>query len=430
MSAGGVHTLAALEERARALDAADGLAPFRDEFHVPPGLDGRESAYLCGNSLGLQPRAVDAVLRRELEDWKRLAVHGHLEGRAPWYSYHERFLESGAELVGAVPGEVVMMNGLTVNLHLLLSSFYRPTPERYRILMETPAFSSDRYVVETQVRMRGIDPEDGLVEVGPRAGEAVIDDADVLARIEELGDSLAVVMIGGVNFLNGQLFDMEAITRAGHAVGALVSFDLAHAAGNVPLALHDWNVDFAAWCSYKYLNGGPGAVAGCFVHERHGHGGDPRLGGWWGNDPDTRFQLQLLPDFVPQPGAAGWQLSNPPILALAPLEPSLALFQKAGMERLREKSLRLWEFMHTCVRPLEKRGIRILTPLDPARRGCQLSLEVPGDGRGLEERLRTRGVVVDYRAPNVIRVAPVPLYNRFHDAWRFASALEALLPAG
>ncbi len=419
------------EAYADELDARDPLAGFRDQFHIPPAPDGRPAVYLCGNSLGLQPRGVQEVVDRELEDWRRLAVHGHLDGRAPWYSYHERFLKSGADLVGAIPGEVVMMNGLTVNLHLMMASFYRPRGKRRRILIESPAFSSDRYVVETQLRHHGVDPDEGLVEVGPREGEATIRDDDLLREIEAQGDRLAMIMIGGVNFLTGQLFDLDALTRCGHGVGAVVGFDLAHAAGNVPLHLHDWGVDFAVWCNYKYLNSGPGAVGGCFVHERHARADLGRLGGWWGNDPETRFRLQLLPDFVPQPGAPGWQLSNPPILALAPLEPSLALFEAAGMERLREKSVRLTGYLEGLLQDLDP-DVRILTPVEPERRGCQLSLQISGDGRGVERSLARAGIVVDFREPDVIRVAPVPLYNRFADVWRFAHALgEALsAPAG
>ena len=428
MTTSGAALPSGSEAEARELDARDDLARFREAFHIPPGPDGSEAAYLCGNSLGLQPRGVSEVLNREVEDWQRLAVFGHLEARAPWFSYHERFMESGARLVGAVPGEVVMMNGLTVNLHLMMATFFKPAGIRTKILIEKPAFSSDRYVVETQLAHHGLDAERNLVEIEARPGEHTIRDDDIVATIRKLGDSLALVMIGGVNFLTGQWFDLEAITVAGHEVGAMVGFDLAHAAGNVPMTLHDWGVDFAVWCNYKYLNAGPGAVGGCFVHQAHGRGAEQRLGGWWGNDPTTRFKLQLLPDFVPQPGAAGWQLSNPPILALAPLEPSLALFDEAGMERLRGKSVAMTGFLDGLLRPLESHGLRLLTPANPQRRGCQLSLEVPGDGRALEESCRARGIVVDFREPNVIRVAPTPLYNRFHDAWRFADALTEALP--
>lgn len=409
------------------LDQQDTLARFREEFHIPPAPDGRDATYLCGNSLGLQPRAVPDVVQRELEDWQRLGVNGHLEARAPWYSYHERFAEAGARLVGALPGEVVMMNGLTVNLHLMMASFFTPTPTRNRILIEKPAFSSDRYVVETQLIYHGLDPAHALVEIEARPGEDTIRDEDLVATILDLGETLALVMIGGVNFLTGQWFDLAAVSRVGHEVGATVGLDLAHAAGNVPLSLHEWDVDFAVWCNYKYLNAGPGAVAGCFVHQRHGRGHEARLGGWWGNDPATRFKLQLLPEFVPQAGAAGWQLSNPPILALAPLEPSLALFEAAGMDALRAKSISLTGFLDELIRPLEAHGLRILTPSEAGRRGCQLSLQVPGDGRRLEHSLRREGIVVDFREPDVIRVAPTPLYNTFHDAWRFARVLSGAL---
>ncbi len=413
------------EREAEALDAQDPLAGFRSRFHIPPGPNGVSAAYFCGNSLGLQPRGVDADLSAELGDWQRLAVRAHLEGRSPWYSYHMQFREPGARVVGARPHEVVFMNGLTTNLHLLMVSFFRPQGARRKILMEGPAFSSDRYALQTQLRVHGLDPEECLVALTPDESDVVLSEDAIERAIAELGDSLALVLLGGVNFLSGQCLDMERITAAGHAVGAVVGFDLAHAAGNVPLALHDWGVDFAAWCTYKYLNAGPGAVAGAFVHERHARKRDlPRFGGWWGYDPETRFQLQLRPDFVPVPSADGWQLSNPPILAMAPLRASLALFDEAGMDRLRRKSESLTGFLERCLDALPGRPYEILTPRDPARRGCQLSLRVRGGGaRALEQRLLGRGVVCDAREPDVMRASPAPLYNSHHDVWRLVEAL-------
>ncbi|MEZ4415307.1 MAG: kynureninase [Gemmatimonadota bacterium] len=407
------------------LDASDPLRGFRSRFHVPRHADGAPVAYLCGNSLGLQPKDVEADVQAELEDWRLLAVRAHLEGRHPWFPYHRQFRDAAARLVGALPGEVVMMNGLTVNLHLMMVTFYRPQGERRRILIEEPAFSSDRYAVETQLRVHGVDPAEGLIALPTRPGTALLEEADIERAIADAGPTLALVLLGGVNFLTGQRLDLERITRAAHAVGARVGFDLAHAAGNVPLRLHDWNVDFAAWCTYKYLNAGPGAVAGCFVHERHGVDRSlPRFGGWWGYDPQTRFQLQLAPNFVPVAGAEGWQLSNPPILALAPLRSSLALFEEAGMHALRAKSELLTGYLESLIDGIPGDRIQVLTPREPERRGCQLSIRIEGtDAKALEAWLVARGIVCDAREPDVLRAAPTPLYNTFHDAWRLAAAL-------
>lgn len=372
------------------------------------------------------------MIERELVDWAALAVDAHFDGRTPWFSYHEVFRESGASIVGANPGEVVMMNGLTTNLHLMMVSFYRPTSRRFRVLVEPAAFPSDHYAVVSQIRHHGFDPEDALVVLEPRPGESTLRTEDILATIEREGDRLALVMLGGVQYYTGQWFDMEAITPAGHAVGAAVGFDLAHAAGNVPLALHDWDVDFAVWCSYKYLNSGPGGIAGCFVHERHGaDAGIPRFAGWWGNEPESRFRMHLERAFVPRRGADGWQLSNPPIFAMAPLRASLELFEQAGMEALRAKSLELTGYLEFLLDRFMPEGIEILTPRDPGARGCQLSLAVRDGARAAEgrvatpaifERLAARGFVVDFRPPDVVRAAPVPLYNTFEDVYRFATA--------
>ena len=416
------------EEDARALDRADPLARFREEFHLPPRADGAPWIYFAGNSLGLMPRAARATVLRELDDWATLGVEGHFEGKTPWFSYHEVFREPGARLVGAVPGEVVMMNSLTVNLHLMLATFYQPNSGRSIIVTEDCAFPSDTYALETHIRHRGFDPADNLVVIRPRAGETLLRTEDIEALIERRGKEIALVMLSAVNYYTGQLFDLERITRAARSQGCAVGFDLAHAAGNAELRLHDWNVDFAVWCSYKYLNAGPGAVAGCFVHERHGSNPDlPRLAGWWGNPPETRFLMHLNEHFVPRAGADGWQVSNPPILSLAPLQASLALFDQAGMPALRRKSVALTGFLEELVDSFASDRIEMISPRDPAARGCQLSLRVKGGGRALFERVQGAGVLCDYRNPDVIRVAPVPLYNTYHEAWRFARILRQVI---
>ena len=410
---------------AAALDAADPLAAFRQEFHIPAGPDGRPCAYFCGNSLGLQPTSAAAAVAQELADWARLGVEGHFHGTSPWLHYHETLAEPTARLVGARPLEVVVMNSLTVNLHLLLVSFYRPTATRYKILLEGGAFPSDQYALESQARLHGLDPADALVELLPRPGEHTLRTEDIEARIAELGDSLATVLIGGVNYYTGQAFDMAAIARAGHAAGALVGFDLAHAAGNLPLHLHDWDVDFACWCSYKYLNSGPGGPAGVFVHERFAHRPDLlRLAGWWGHDPADRFQMKK--GFRPMPGAAGWQLSNAPILPMAVHRASLALVDRAGgMAALRRKSEQLTAYLEHLIQGLDLPPdvLEIITPADPAQRGCQLSVLVHRRGRALFDHLAAQGVVADWREPNVIRLAPVPFYNSFADVARAGAAL-------
>ena len=411
---------------AAALDAADPLAAFRQEFHIPAGPDGRPCAYFCGNSLGLQPKAARAAVEQELDDWARLGVEGHFHGTSPWLRYHETLADATARLVGARPLEVVVMNSLTVNLHLLLVSFYRPTATRYKILLEGGAFPSDQYALESQARLHGLDPDDALVELLPRPGEHTLRTADIEARIAELGDSLATVLIGGVNYYTGQAFDMAAITRAGHAVGALVGFDLAHAAGNLLLHLHDWDVDFACWCSYKYLNSGPGGTSGVFIHERWAYRPDLlRLAGWWGHDPADRFQMKK--GFRPMPGAAGWQLSNAQILPLAVHRASLDIVDRAGgMAALRHKSEQLTTYLESQLQQLDLPPdvLEIITPADPAQRGCQLSVLVHRRGRELFDHLAAQGVIADWREPNVIRLAPVPLYNTFGDVARAGAALQ------
>ncbi len=461
------------EAFARDLDAVEPLRHTRELFHIPPAgaeAGGGDVVYMTGNSLGLQPKATRALIEQELEDWATLAVEAHLHGRDPWLPYHEWFREPAARLVGGVPGECVMMNSLTANLHLLMVSFYRPTRERYKIIIEDTAFPSDSYAVASQIRFHGFDPADALVRIkagarrAPGAGREQEREAsggtavpglegdaprpltteEILEVIEREGKRTALVMLGAVNYLTGQWFEMEKITAAAKAQGCVVGWDLAHAAGNVPMRLHDWNVDFAAWCTYKYLNSGPGAVAGAFVHERHARSSDlPRFAGWWGNDPATRFRMG--PDFTPREGADGWQLSNPPILALAPVKASMRIFDEVGMDAIREKSVKLTGYLEylldaTCVArassPSDRASrdgldarttqVHVVTPRDPARRGAQLSLRLPGVGRDAEARLKRMGVVVDYREPDIIRVAPAPLYNTFHDVWRLAQALATL----
>ncbi len=409
------------EAHARRLDADDPVPSMRDRFAIPNTADGSVALYLCGNSLGLLPLAATEHVNEIMEDWKQFGVRGHREARSPWYSYHENFRETGARLVGARPGEVVMMNSLTVNLHLLLTSFYRPEGGRTKLLMEMPAFPSDIYCLQSHLRARGLDPDEHLVQVRPREGEDTIATEDILKAIDEAGDSLATVMMGGVNFLTGQVFDMAAITDAGHRAGATVGFDLAHAAGNIPLQLHDWNVDFAAWCSYKYLNAGPGAIAGAFVHEQHATNPSvPRLAGWWGNDPDTRFRMHLEDRFVPVPTAESWQVSNPPILSMAPLRASLELFDSVGMDRLRERSLRLTGFLRQQLEAVPGRRYRITTPEDDDGHGCQLSIAIDGDAEQAFRQIEAMGVVADFRPPGTVRVAPTPLYNTYQECHRFA----------
>lgn len=412
---------------AATLDAADPLRGWREHFAIPKQANGEPEIYLCGNSLGLQPDTTERYLREELEDWRKFGVKGHFGARRPWMPYHEELTTQTSHLVGARETEVVNMNTLTVNLHLMMVSFYRPDAKRYKLLIEKPAFPSDRYAAESQVRHHGLDPADALLEIGPREGETLIRDEDLYALIEREGDSLALIMLPGVQYYSGQVFDMAEITRRGHAVGANVGFDLAHAVGNLELALHDWNVDFAVWCNYKYMNGGPGAVAGCFVNERHATNTDlPRFAGWWGHDKGTRFKMG--PEFHAMPTAEGWQLSNPPIMGLAPVLASLEIFEQVGMHALREKSLKLTGFLEALIKDRLHDRVEIITPAEPERRGCQLSLRIrSGSGRKVFDILEERGVTGDWREPDVIRIAPVPLYNSFDDVYRFVEILDAAL---
>lgn len=400
------------------MDANDPLAKLRDRFYIPKTKNGEDCIYLCGHSLGLQPKSAKSYIEQELNEWARLGVEGHFHAKHPWMPYHRLLTNQMAQLVGAHESEVVVMNSLTVNLHLMMASFYRPTRERHKILVEGGAFPSDQYAVKSQIRFHGFDPASSLLELKPRAGEFCLRDEDISAVIENEGESIALILLGGVNYVTGQVFDMKAITDAGHRKGCIVGFDLAHAAGNLPLRLHDWGPDFAVWCSYKYLNGGPGCVGGCFVHERHARAWDlPRFSGWWGHDEGIRFQMG--PDFRPMVGAEGWQLSNPPILALAPLRAAMEIFAEVGMDRLRAKSISLTGYMEFLLRQKASSGFILISPSDPHRRGAQLSIRLPGGGRHFCDEFADIGVIGDWREPDIFRVAPMPSYNSYQDVYQF-----------
>ncbi|HUO84017.1 MAG TPA: kynureninase [Thermoanaerobaculia bacterium] len=417
-------------ELARGLDHGDPLGSFRDRFHIPRRHDGSEEIYFCGHSLGLQPNTVAAAVTEELEAWAALGVRGHFEAPHPWMPYHRFLTEPMAGLVGALPEEVVVMNSLTTNLHLLMVSFYRPTSERHRVLLESHAFPSDHYAVESQIRFHGFDPAESMLLIRPREGEQTLRLEDLALVLEQHGHEIALVLLPGVQYYTGQALEIAEITRVARRKGCVVGFDLAHAAGNLELALHDWDVDFACWCTYKYLNGGPGSAGACFVHQRYAERFDlPRFAGWWGHDQETRFRMGS--EFRPMRGAEGWQLSNPPILSLAAVRASLEVFSAAGgMGSLRAKSIRLTGFLEFLLRERLPRSIRIITSSDPMLRGCQLSLEIDsgaGNAREIFDRLIAGGVMVDWREPNVIRAAPVPLYNRYEDVWTFVDRLLALV---
>src|SRR6184192_785633 len=415
------------EDFAKHLDAEDPLRSFRDRFHLPLAKDGKPLIYFAGNSLGLMPKSARLAVDQELEDWARLGVDAHLEAKTPWYTYHETLREPTARMVGSKPVEVICMNSLTVNLHLMMATFYRPTKGRFKILMEDPAFPSDTYAIKTQIVHHGLNPKDSLLLASPRQGEFIVQTDAILDLIERHRDELAVVLIGGVNFFSGQLFDIPTITAAAQKHGITVGVDLAHTIGNVRLSLHDWNIDFAVWCSYKYLNAGPGAVAGAFVHERHATNTKlPRLAGWFGNDPNARFRLHLEPEFIPVPSADGWQISNPPIFSMAPLRASISIFHEAGgMEPLRAKSMKLTGYLEFLIEQIGSKKFSVITPADPKARGAQLSIQAHEHPKQLHEELIAGGVKCDFREPNVIRVAPAPLYNTFHEVWRFAQLLAA-----
>ncbi|HEY8473332.1 MAG TPA: kynureninase [Natronosporangium sp.] len=412
------------EPEAKRRDAAD--PGHRELFHIPPatGGDYPETAYLAGNSCGLQPKATRDDLLADLDAWAKLGVEGHLHGERPWLPYHELLTEPAARLIGALPSETVVMNSLTVNLHLLMVSFYRPSGQRARIVIEDRAFPSDSYAVRSQARFHGLDPDQTVVRLVPRPGEETLRTDDVVDYLQREGSAVALVLLGAVNYLTGELLDIEAITAAGRAAGAVVGWDLAHAAGNVPLRMHDWGADFAAWCSYKYLNSGPGSLAGVFIHERHlGDSRLPRFEGWWSTEPATRFEM--APVARPPATADAWQISNPPIFAMSPVRTSLQIFDKIGMTPLRERSLRLTGYLEELLGELVPE-IPIVTPREPERRGCQLSLRVPGADQ-VADRLRDEyGVIADARRPDILRLAPVPLYSTYHDCWRAATALAQL----
>jgi kynureninase len=414
---------------AQQLDKQDSLAKFRNEFHLLQK-DGKPAVYLCGNSLGLQPKNVRAAIDQELKDWADLGVEGHFDGKNPWMYYHHFLTEKAAKIVGAKPSEVVIMNNLTANLHLMMVSFYRPTKTRYKIMMEVSAFPSDQYAMETQARFHGFNPEDAIIELKPREGEYTLRTEDIIATINANKEEVAIVMMGGVNYYTGQAFDMKTITKAAHAVGAIVGFDCAHAAGNLQLQLHDWDVDFAVWCTYKYLNSGPGGTSGVFVHERHGNNPDlVRFAGWWGHDEKERFQMKK--GFKPMEGAAGWQLSNAQIFPMAIHKASLELFDEAGIENLRAKSEKLTGYLEFILNEVngglsgvEGKYFTIITPKTPAERGCQLSIIVKENGKKLFDYLNENGIMPDWREPDVIRMSPVPMYNSFEDVYRIGEALK------
>ncbi len=412
----------ATHDFAREMDRNDPLARFREQYHLPRAVGGEPFIYLAGNSLGLQPKGAWPMIEQELKDWAKFGVEGHFEAKHPWYSYHEMFSQPLATLVGADPVEVVAMNTLTTNLHLMMVSFYRPTPDRHKILIEAGAFPSDQYAVAGQIRYHGYDPAEGVIELRPRDGEDGVRTEDIERLLLTRGNEIALVMLGGVNYYTGQAFDMERITAAARAQGCVVGFDLAHAAGNLVLRLHEWDVDFAVWCGYKYLNSGPGGVSGVFVHQRHAFDPSlPRFAGWWGVEPATRFAMNS--EFMPQQGAAGWQLSNAQILPMAAHKAALDLIVEAGMDALRAKSLLLTGYLEFLIDAIEGKRYAIITPRDPAQRGCQLSIRIRGDARKLSEELKWVGVIADYRAPDVIRLAPVPMYNTFDDVYRVAHFL-------
>jgi kynureninase len=421
---------------AEEMDRKDPLRKFREAFLFPRHED-RDCLYFCGNSLGLQPRRVGSYLQEELARWAMLGVEGHFKGELPWTRFHRALAPASAHVVGALESEVIVMNTLTVNLHLMMVSFYRPRGGRFKIMMEAGAFPSDQYAVESQLRWHGLDPEEALVELAPRPGEECLRDEDILSAIGEHGDSLALVLFGGLNYYTGQLYDMAAITQAAHRTGAIAGFDLAHAAGNVPLHLHDWGVDFAVWCTYKYMNSGPGALSGAFIHERYAFNTEiPRLAGWWGYDEKRRFKMEK--GFVPNPGAEGWQLSNAPILAFAPMRASHELFLQAGMEAIRQKSVLLTGYLEFLIDDLDKNGstLQLITPRNPTQRGAQLSLLTGPEGKQLFEHLARQGVVCDWREHNlptqdatgskagVIRLAPAPLYNSFSDVFKLSRIIK------
>lgn len=412
---------------AKQLDEQDSLKSFRDKFYIPI-INGNECIYFTGNSLGLQPKTTQDYVLNELEDWASFGVEGHFYARQPWFSYHEMFPHLLTKIIGALPEEIVVMNQLTVNLHLLMASFYQPTNERFKIICEAKAFPSDQYAFETQARFHGLNPDEVIIEVEPRVGEYVIRTEDILDTIKKHGNETAIVIFSGVNYYNGQVFDMKAITEAAHATGAYCGFDLAHAAGNIELHLHDWDIDFACWCSYKYLNSGPGGVAGAFINKKHtGNKNLPRLAGWWGQEKETRFLMEK--GFKPIPTAEGWQLSNAPILSMAAHKASLDIVEEAGFENLVAKGQMLSDYLFFIIEEInasaDKKRIEIITPKNA--KGCQVSMLMLEKGKEVFDTLKQQGILADWREPNVIRIAPVPLYNSFTDVWKFGEIVKLIL---
>jgi kynureninase len=412
------------EDFAIAMDERDPLKEFRERFYFPKS-SGLNCVYLCGHSLGLQPKAAAAYVDQELKDWADLGVEGHFRAKNPWVPYHRLLTEQTAELVGAKPLEVVVMNSLTVNLHLMMVSFYRPTPGRHKIVIERGAFPSDQYAVKSQIRFHGYDPASSLIELTPMSGESCLREEEIESLIRQRED-IALIMLGGVNYATGQALDIARITRAGHKSGSVVGFDLAHAAGNLQLKLHEWGPDFAVWCSYKYLNGGPGCPAGCFVHERHSRAWDlPRFAGWWGHDERSRFEME--PNFQPMSGADGWQLSNPSIVSLAVLRASMDIFREASMDRLRAKSESLTGYLEFLLNQKASTNFSILTPHEKERRGAQLSIRIAQNGKSACERLGREGIIADWREPDIFRVAPAPIYNSYRDVFKFVERFVATI---
>jgi kynureninase len=413
------------KEFAQELDRQDELSSYRNEFSFPK-VNGKNVIYFTGNSLGLHSKRAKKYVDEVMTDWENLAVEGHFYADKPWWDYHERFANPLSKIVGALPSEVTVMNTLTVNLHLMMVTFYKPTPKRFKILCEAKAFPSDQYMIQSQVKFHGLNPEDAIVEIQRREGEHNIRLEDILAKIEEVGDELALVLIGGVNYYTGQVFDMKTITEAGHKAGAYVGWDLAHAAGNIKLNLHDWNVDFAAWCSYKYMNSGPGNASGCFIHEKHHNDTSlPRFAGWWGHNKERRFKME--PTFDPVRGAEGWQISNLPILSLAPYLASVEMFDEIGMDALIIKRNKITSYLEFILQEISKEvngSFEIITPSNQEERACQLSVFLHGEGRSLFDYLMKNGVITDWREPNVIRLAPVPLYCSFEDMYNFGQILK------